>query len=307
MRSLVLAALVLLVLMLLSIFTGVADLDSWQLFLVSRLPRTLALVLTGMSLAVAGVVMQMLVRNRFVEPATTGTLQFAALGLLVVLLVNPAAGVLVKMCVAAAFAMVGTVCFLFLIRNLEWHNIVMVPLVGIVFSGVVGALGGFIAYRYDLLQTLYVWMQGDFSALLKGRYELLWLSLPVSLVAYWTADRFTLIGLGREVAAGLGVRYSLIVTWGLLLVAVVSATSLVTAGMIPFLGLVVPNLVSLVKGDNLRQTLPWVAYTGAVVLLFCDIVGRLIYFPYEIPVGTIMGLVGSLSFLYLLYRRFSNA
>ena len=77
--------------------------------------------------------------------------------------------------------------------------------------------------------------------------------------------------------------------------------------LIPFLGLVVPNIVSLIMGDNLRRTLPVVAVSGAGLVLACDIVGRLLIAPYEIPVGTVMGVIGSLVFLHLLLSRRSHA
>lgn len=300
------AGLLLVVLTLVSLSIGVGDLSSAGLLWISRLPRTLAIILTGLSLAVAGMIMQMIVHNRFVEPATTGTLECAALGLLIMLIVNPAASVPLKMLVASLSALAGTLLFLQLIRRIQWQNPVMVPLVGMVYAGVVGAMAWHLAYRTDLLQSIYVWMQGDFSSILRGRYELLWVVVPVSALAYWSADRFTVVGLGQDTAETLGIPYRLIVTWGLVLVSVISAGTLVTAGFIPFIGLLVPNLVSLVIGDNLRRALPWVAISGALLMLLCDIAGRLLYFPYEVPVGTITGLVGSAGFLILLMRRRSH-
>ena len=83
----------------------------------------------------------------------------------------------------------------------------------------------------------------------------------------------------------------------------VTAAVVVTAGAIPFLGLIVPNLVSAVMGDNMRRSIPWIALSGAGLVLACDIVGRLIRYPYEIPIGTVFGVVGSAIFLWLLLRR----
>lgn len=89
---------------------------------------------------------------------------------------------------------------------------------------------------------------------------------------------------------------------GLVIVSVITALTVVTVGMIPFVGLVVPNLVARVMGDNLRRSLPWVAVTGALLVLACDIIGRVARYPYEIPVGTVFGALGSGLFLYLLLR-----
>jgi len=155
----------------------------------------------------------------------------------------------------------------------------------------------------DLLQSIWVWTQGDFSMILKGRYELLWFAGILSVVAYFTADKFTLAGLGRQVSTNLGLNYNGIFIWGLVIVSLITGVTVVNSGIIPFLGLVVPNIVSIVMGDNLRRSLPFVALVGAALVLFCDILARLINFPYEIPIGTVMGVIGSGLFLYLLLRR----
>lgn len=182
----------------------------------------------------------------------------------------------------------------------------MVPLVGIMLGGVISAVTTFIAYRYDLLQALNSWTTGDFSGVLRGRYELLWLSFFLTVIAYIAADRFTVAGMGEDFTTNLGLNYRRVVTLGLVIVSMVSASVVVTVGMIPFLGLIVPNVVSMFIGDNMRRAVPWVAVLGAGLVLACDIVGRLIRFPYEIPIGTMMGVVGSAIFLYLLLRRGSR-
>ncbi len=305
-----LALLLLLALMLASLLVGAADLSwaalsdqDWLILLVSRLPRTLALVLCGTSLAVSGLIMQMLVRNRFVEPGTTGTLEAATLGLLLMALFAPGLGVFTKMLVAALCALGGSLLFMALLRAIPLRSVVMVPLVGIMLGGVIGSVTLFIAYRFNLMQSLANWTNGDFSAVLRGRYELLWLTAALTGIAYTAANRFTLIGLGRNLAMNLGLGYRSVMLLGLIIVSLICAVTVVTAGVIPFLGLIVPNVVSLMMGDNLRRSLPWVAWLGAVLVLVCDLLGRLLRYPYEIPIGTVMGVLGSALFIYLLLKR----
>ncbi|MFK7160665.1 iron chelate uptake ABC transporter family permease subunit [Marinospirillum sp. MEB164] len=307
---LLLGCLGLLLLALFSLFVGVMDLSwrqdaqqAWHLLFTSRLPRTLAVMLTGMSLAIAGMVMQLLARNRFVEPSTTGTLESALLGLLVVALLAPEMGMMARMLVATGFALVGSLIFMLLLRQLPLRSVVMVPLVGIMFSSVVAAITTFLAYRFNLLQSLANWSNGDFSAVLRGRYELLWLTLVCSVVIYLYADRFTLAGMGKSFTVSLGMNYQAVLFLGLFLVSMIAALTVTTAGMIPFLGLVVPNVVSLLMGDHLRQSLPWVALTGAAFMLACDLLSRLLRYPYEVPVGTVVGVIGSLFFIYLLLKK----
>lgn len=293
---------------LLTLFSAQPDAMASQVLLVSRIPRTLALVLAGMSMAVAGSIMQMLARNRFVEPSTAGTVESASLGMLAVALVAPGLPPFGKMLVASAFALGGTALFLAILRRIPLRSALIVPLVGLVLGGVISAVTTFLAYRFDMLQALHAWTSGDFSAVLRGRYELLWISLGLTVLAYAVADRFTVAGMGEDFAANIGLNHRRMVSLGLVIVAMVTACVVVTAGIVPFLGLIVPNLVSLFMGDNMRRSLPWVALLGAAFVLVCDMVGRLILYPYEIPIGTVVGVIGSALFLLMLLRgraRFS--
>ncbi|KQU62793.1 iron ABC transporter permease [Aminobacter sp. DSM 101952] len=283
------------------------DAGALQLLLVSRLPRTVAVVLTGAGLAIAGLVLQILVRNRFVEPITTGTGQSAALGVLAVTLLFPTASIGAKTLAASATALAGTSIFLAIAHKLPPTQPFLIPLFGLVYGGVIGAAVTFIAWQTDLLQYVDVWTNGEFSGVLRGRYELLWILAAMVALAWWVADRLTIASMGREVSVGLGLDYRRIVQLGLVMVAVISSLAVVVVGMIPFVGLVVPNLVSRLMGDNLKSALPWVAVTGATLLLACDIIGRVIRYPYEIPVGTVLGVVGSGLFLWILFGRTQRA
>lgn len=315
----VLVGVVLVLLTVVSLFVGVADVAPaalWSrgpegtatfLLEVSRLPRTLAVVLVGASLGIAGLIMQMLVRNKFVEPGTTGVTEFAALGMLTTMVLWPGMAVLGKMSVAALFGLLGTWVFLRVVRVVPVRQLVLVPLVGIMLGGVVGAVTTFFAYRLDLLQALGQWSQGSFAAIMQGRYEFLWIAGAMVVVAWLAADRFSVIGLGEEFATNLGLDYRRVVAVGMVIIAVITAAVLVTAGMIPFLGLVVPNVVSLIIGDNVRRAVPWVAGLGAVFVLACDIVARVVRYPYEIPLSVIVGIVGAALFLWLLLRRRGRA
>lgn len=315
MKALLIAVPVILLLAAVSVLTGVGSLASapddgarsWLLIVESRVPRTLALILAGTGLAVAGTIMQMLARNRFVEPSTAGTAESAALGMLMAMIFAPTLPVAGKMAVAALTALAGTALFLKILRQIPLRSVLMVPLVGIMLGGVISAVTTFVAYRYDMMQSMGTWMSGDFSGVLRGRYELLWIAFALTLIAYVTAARFTVIGMGEEIARNVGLDYNKVITLGLCIVSMVTATVVATVGMVPFLGLIVPNVISLVVGDNLRRTLPLIAATGAGLVLACDIVGRMIIAPYEIPVGTVMGVIGSIVFLYLLLSRRAHA
>ena len=281
--------------------------DDMQLMMISRLPRTFAVVLTGASMAVAGMIMQILLKNRFVEPSMVGASQSAALGMLLMSLYFPAAPQLVGMSAAAVTALAGMLLFMALTRRLPPTAQLMVPLVGIIFGGVIDSVTTFIAYETDLVQRLAVWRQGEFSGMLQGRYELLWIGGLMAAAAYLIADQLTIAGLGDTVSVNLGLSRTTVLWAGLVIVAMITSLVMVTVGSIPFIGLVVPNIVSRMMGDKLRRSLPAVALLGASLVLACDIAGRLIRYPFEIPVSTIFGVVGTVLFLYLLLRKNTHA
>lgn len=296
--------LVFVLLSLLSLSLGAArfEEEGWRLVWLSRLPRTLAALLAGASLAVAGVVMQRLARNAFVEPGTTGANEAAMLGLLLMALLAPGAPPLAAMAAATVAALVGTAGFLALARNLDPRDPFLLPLVGIVWGGVLGSVAAFLAWQADLLQSLGAWMTGELSGVILGRYELLWIAAAAAALVWFAADRITIAGFGRERAQGLGIHHGQVVALGLVADAAVTATVVSTLGAFPFVGLVVPNLVARWRGDSLRRSLPLVAIMGAILVLAADVVGRLIRYPYEIPAATIAGVGGAGAVLWLLLR-----
>jgi iron complex transport system permease protein len=295
-----------------SLFIGVSDLTPVDLLdpdeaqarvlWTSRVPRLVAILLAGSAMAVAGLVMMHLTRNRFVSPQTAGTTEWVGLGIVVATLWLGGTSVLGKMSIGVVFALVGTAFFVWLLQRLVLTDVVVVPLVGILLGGVVSAATTFLAYRFDLLQSMDAWVNGDFSGVLAGRYELLWLVLAATVVAYLWADRFSVAGMGESFAVNLGVAYTRVVMVGLAIASVVTAIVVVSVGSIPFLGLVVPNLVTMAMGDNLRRVLPVTALTGAAFVLVCDVLARTVRYPYEVPVGMVGGVVGGVLFVWLLLR-----
>ena len=280
-----------------------SDSEVISLLLYSRLPRTIAIILTGATLAVAGMVLQIVLRNRFLEPNMVGATQSAALGVLLVSIYYPQAPQLTKMSCASVAALVGMTLFILLFRRLSAQRQIMIPLIGIIYGSIIEALVNFIGIETNTLQLLAVWFAGDFSAVLAGRYELLWLTGIMTIVIYVLADRLTIAGLGQNISISLGVNYVSMMWIALFTVAMITAIVVVTVGQIPFIGLVVPNIVSRLAGDRLRQNLPSVALLGANALLICDIIGRTIDPPYEVPVSMIFGIIGTIVFLYLLFKR----
>ena len=211
------------------------------------------------------------------------------------------------MIVAFLFTLFGTIFFIKILNKLQIRNLIVIPLVGIMLGNVINSITGFIAYKFDLIQNINSWLQGSFSLVIKGRYELLYIGIPFLIIAYFYADRFTIVGMGEHFAVNLGLKYEHIVFLGLLIVAFISSTIVVTIGSIPFVGLIIPNIVKIYKGDNLKNSLFDTAILGALFVLVCDIAGRLILFPYEVSISVIISVLGSFIFLILLFRRYKYA
>lgn len=307
----------LLALSFISVFVGVSNISprdlfsltpvQWQVLSISRIPRLLSAIMAGSALSISGMIMQQLTRNKFVSPTTAGTMDAARLGVLVSLIALPAATMLQKTAIALAFALAGTFTFVKIIERLKFKNAIFIPLVGLMFGNIVNSATTSMAYRYDLVQSLSTWLHGDFSMILRGRYEMLYVGVPLIVIAYVYADRFTIAGLGHSFAANLGLNYRQVVNVGLILVAAISATVVLTVGTLPFLGLIVPNIVTVYRGDNVKHNLLHTALLGAVFVVACDIVGRVVIYPYEVSVGLITGIIGSATFLFMLVRRQRHA
>lgn len=278
------------------------DLEAGWLIAVSRFPRTAAALLAGAGLALAGVVAQLSVQNRLVEPSLTGTPEAATLGLLAITLVAPGAALIWKMVASAITALIGTAGFLALARHVPRHDPILLPIVGLVYGGILGAIAIGAAWITDLLQYLGAWRMGEFSGVVQGRYELLWGIAILAVLLYVLADRITLLALGERQARSLGLNYAQTRMIGLAIVSCITALVVVTVGALPFVGLVAPNIVSRLYGDDLRANLPVIALLGAGAVLAADVLGRLIRYPYEIPAGTVFAVVGAGMFLWLLHR-----
>ncbi len=306
-RPFVAAVLVVLGLGVVSLLTGVYDLagrpDGLEMFFITRVPRTAALMLTGAAMSMAGLVMQLITQNRFVEPTTTGTIEWAGLGLLFVYLIFPAPTLMQRITGAILFAFAGTMIFFLFLRRVRLRSSLIVPIIGMMLGAVISAVSTFVGLIFQMTQNIETWFVGSFAPVQVGRYEYLWLIVLVTILIFLYADRLTLAGLGEDVATSLGVNYKRIVLLGTGLIALAVGIVAAVIGNLPFLGLIVPNLVSMYRGDDLRSNLPWVCLLGMGTITACDILSRTLIQPFEVPVSLILGTLGSVVFIVLIMRR----
>lgn len=280
--------------------SGLIDND---ILLISRIPRTVTLILSGAGLAICGVILQHLAQNKFISPTTAGTLDAAKMGILFGLFFFPQGGLLQKLIFAVLFCFSLTSLFTFAISKIVKRSTVLLPVFGVLYGYVLNAISTFIGVQLNIVQNMESWMVGNFAKTLRGQYEVIYLLLPLLAICYLYANRFTIAGLGKDFTINIGLNYQLVVSTGLLLTSLMVSTIMLTVGAIPFIDLIVPNLVSVLHGDNLRRTLPYTALYGAIILVICDAMGRVLIFPYEIPSSMIVGSLGALVFLFILIKK----
>lgn len=307
---------ILIVLSVISLFVGVIDLDmasllsgngeQMEVFLLSRVPRLLAILCTGTGMSVAGLLMQQLCMNKFVSPTTGATISSAQFGILLALLFMPASTIWGRAVFAFGAAILGTWLFVWFVQRISFKDVIMVPLVGIMFGNVIGGITNYLAYKYEMTQALSSWLVGHFSMVIKGRYELVYLVVPMIVLAFVFANHFNIVGMGRDFSQNLGVHYNRILFMGLSIAAMITASVVVVVGSISYIGLIVPNIIAMFKGDKIRGTLVDTALFGAIFVLCCDMIGRIIIAPYELPIELIVGILGSVLFVGLLFYRLNN-
>ena len=315
-RSTIILLVLLVLLSCCSLFVGVIDLtpsellsgnfEQLEIFIISRLPRLLAILCTGIGMSVAGLIMQQLCSNKFVSPTTGATISSAQFGILLALLFMPASTLWSRALFAFTTAILGTWIFVWFIQRIQFKDVVMVPLVGIMFGNVIGGITNYLAYKYEMTQALSSWLVGHFSLVLKGRYEIVWLTVPLVVLAFVFANHFNIVGLGKDFSKNLGVPYNLVLFSGLTIAAMITASIVVVVGSISYIGLIVPNVVAMYKGDKIRGTLVDTALFGAIFVLVCDMIGRVVIAPYELPIELIVGILGSLIFIALLFYRLKH-
>lgn len=293
-----------------SVFTGAYDIfkegNYFEMVFITRIPRTLALMLSAVAMSLSGIVMQLISQNKLVEPTTTGTIEWAGLGLVLVYILIPKPSLLQRMTGAIIASFIGSMVFFYLLRNIKLKSSLFVPIVGIMLGAVVSAISTFIGLEFNMTQVIEVWFQGSFAPVQRGRYEYLFFIIIITIAIYMYADKLTIAGLGEDISTNLGLNYKQIILRANILVALACGIVSAVIGNIPFLGLIVPNIVSLYRGDNLRENIPWVCLVSMMVMLIADIISRTIIAPFELPVSLILGSAGSIIFIIILLnmRRF---
>ena len=307
----------LLVVSVVSLFVGATDIGlgtmlaepegiELKIFLLARIPRLLAILCTGVGMSVAGLIMQQLCMNKFVSPSTGATIQSAQFGIMLALVFVPGVGLWGRVLLAFAMSILGTWVFVWFVQKIQFKDTVLVPLVGIMFGNILGGITNFFAYKFEVTQQLSNYFVGSFALVIKGNYELVWLAVPLVVIAFLFANYFNIVGMGKDFSQNLGVNYKLVLFLGLTISAMITASVVTVVGQISYIGLIVPNIVAMFKGDKVKGTLIDTALLGALFVLICDMVARSVISPYELPIELIVGIIGSLLFVGMLIYKLNH-
>ncbi len=306
-KSFILAIFIVIILGVVSLFTGAYDIkgksDGMDMFFITRVPRTVALMLTGAAMSISGLVTQLITQNKLVEPTTSGTIEWAGLGLIFVYLIFPSPSLLLRMTGAIIFSFIGTMVFFLFLRKIKLRSSLIVPIVGMMIGAVISAISTFVGLVFNMTQNIETWFVGSFAPVQIGRYEYLWLIVVATILIFLFADRLTLAGLGEDMATSLGANYNSIIILGTGLISLIVGIVAAVIGNLPFLGLIVPNIISMYRGDDLRSNLPWVSVLGIGIITLCDIISRTIIMPFEVPVSLILGTLGAIVFILILLKQ----
>ena len=273
-----------------------------EVFIFSRIPRLFAVILSAASLSVAGLLMQAISRNKFMSPTTAGTTDAAAFGMLIgVVFFGAALPAISQAIFAFAFALIATIIFTSVINRLKLREAVYIPLIGLLYGGMIGALSTALAFRTELSPILAAFNMGSFARL-GDSFTLVYVVIVPLILSVLFATKFSIIGLGEDFAKNLGVSYKRVVFLGLIIVALISASTFVAVGPLPFVGLIIPNMATSFYGDNLKKSIFDLMIFGATFVMLCDIVSRLVIFPFEMNVTVTISVVGGIVFMVYLIK-----
>ncbi len=315
--STIILGLLLLTVAVISLFIGSVDINiaeilsgedvlKTKIFFLSRIPRLLAAICTGVGMSVAGLIMQQLCMNKFVSPTTGATMQSAQFGIALAMVFMPTMGLWARTMFAFVFAIAGTLLFVLFVQRIKVKDTVLVPLVGIMFGNIIGGVTNFIAWQAEINQQLSTYFTGSFSLIIQGDYELVYLVAPLVVIAFIYANHFNIVGMGQDFSKNLGVNYNFILIMGLSIASVITASIIVVVGQISYIGLIIPNIVALFKGDKIRGALVDTALAGALFVLVCDIIAKTIIMPFEVPIELVVGVIGSAVFIVMLFYKLKH-
>ncbi len=275
----------------------------YTLILQIRIPRTLACIGAGLGLSTSGLILQNVMNNSLASPNTIGVNSGAGFAVMLSMVFFPAA-----IASRSFFAFTGALISSLLIFGLAYltdSSRITIILAGITVSAFLSAGISLIKILdSDLLININTFLIGSLSAMTYAQIFIpLVMIVTAFLITALLSNGLNILSLGDDIASGLGMNVHRIRLIFLILSSLLAGAVISYAGLISFVGLIVPHIARRIFDSDNRLRLPASGLLGAVYVLFCDLLGRTLIAPYELPVGIIMSFIGGPFFLYLLLRK----
>ncbi|MCK4257650.1 MAG: iron ABC transporter permease [Halanaerobiales bacterium] len=267
-----------------------------------RIPRTIVAGLVGINLALAGGILQGVMRNPLADPGIIGISAGAGLAGICLLIVFPEYQFLL-----APVSFIGAMFASMLIYILAWKNGIQpmrVILAGVAVASFFGAgISGLMIFNSEKVHGALMFMAGGLSTRSWPQVEII---LPYTIIGLFLAlimaNKLNILVLGDDVARGLGLNVERVRIGLTAIAALLAASAVSVVGLLGFVGLIVPHTARMIVGSNYKYLFPASAFLGACIVIFCDTFARMAFDPIEIPVGIVMAVLGTPFFLYLLRR-----
>lgn len=285
-----------------NVFVSAQNTESYRILYHIRIPRVLTAMFAGINLAIAGCILQGVLKNPLADPGIIGVSAGAGLAAMIVMIVLPEYTNMVPI-----VAFVGAMMATLILFALAWENGIQplkLILAGVAVSAFfAGGMTCLMVFFSDKIQGTVNWMAGGFSG---ASWKHVTMILPYTIIGLlgttFSSKLLNTLQLGDEVAKSLGIRVEATRFFLVTLAALLAASAVSVAGMLTFVGLIVPHMMRLVVGSDFNYLLPSAALFGGILLIVADTVARTVFSPIEVPVGVFMSFIGAPFFLYLLKR-----
>lgn len=285
-----------------NVFIGMQNTESYRILYHIRIPRVLTVMFAGINLAIAGCILQGVLKNPLADPGIIGVSAGAGLAAMVVMIVLPEYTNMVPI-----VAFVGAMMATLILFALAWENGIQplkLILAGVAVSAFfAGGMTCLMVFFSDKIQGTVNWMAGGFSG---ASWKHVTMILPYTIIGLLgttiSSKLLNTLQLGDDVAKSLGIRVEITRFFLVTLAALLAASAVSVAGMLTFVGLIVPHMMRLIVGSDFNYLLPSSALFGSILLIVADTVARTAFSPIEVPVGVFMSFIGAPFFLYLLKR-----
>lgn len=275
-----------------------------------RLPRVLNAVLVGASLACSGLILQSLLKNNLAEPGLLGISSGAGLGAILIFLLSSSIPFYFITPVSFVFAMSATLIVFIIAKglNYKYTNFIhsnKIILAGIAINALLSSINGFllIVGGKNVTQILF-WLSGGLAGRGWDEFYMTFVFVIIGLAAaVLMAKELNILSLGEELAVSLGLNLKLVQRLSIVIASLLAASAVAVAGIVSFVGLIVPNIAKMLVGHDYRYAIPCSIILGALLMVFADTVSRMIILPSELPAGIVISFIGAPIFIWLIIKN----